>query len=355
MYVTDSFSSIDEMLDADTLGLLVGHEIQDVTRTSIQTEGFSENPMERVTCTRKRGTDLHFILKQFDPDNWLTKLAADKGLREISLLEKGWYAALPEPCSVPAVAATRHADGGSLLMWDISESLFPEGDSLITHDALEACIDAIASLHAHNWGRAPVADDLADLCSIQDWICLLSPDVGRNRVSLGVDNDVTAMLGDGWMTFSDVASDLAARTVSAVQSDPGALLQAFGSSSQTTIHGDVKLANLGIDAATNSVIMLDWGLVSYAPAMVELGWFLSVNSARLPTSKESVIDLYRSSLARHGVDLSSTWDRDLDLGLLAGGTLRLGWAKALGTLSDDDAIRTGEIGEVTERASRWLG
>ena len=50
----------------------------------------------------------------------------------------------------------------------------------------------------------------------------------------------------------------------------------------------------------------------------------------------------------------------VDLGLLAGGALRLIWAKALGTLADDPAIKEREITEVVWwseqviRAGKWL-
>jgi hypothetical protein len=359
--VSDIFESTEEMLDSDTLGALLHQEIREISRSPMQTEGFSNNPMERITCALDNGPDLQLVLKHFDPNDWLTRLSNDTGLREITLLETGGYAELPAPCSVPAIAATRGEDGASLLMLDVSEFLFPEGDSPITETALDTCIGAMASLHASYWGSRTLSEDRSNLCSIQDWIFVLSPTTGRDRVSLGVDNDVTAVLEDGWEAFANASSPLAARTISAIHLRPDLLLEALASDARTLIHGDVKLANLGVDPETRRVMMLDWGFASFAPALIELGWFLAVNSARLPVSKETVISTYRGMLRSHGVDLGSHWDRSLDLGLLGGGTLRLGWAKAFGALSDDETVRRREMAEIewwseaTERASRWLG
>jgi aminoglycoside phosphotransferase (APT) family kinase protein len=125
------------------------------------------------------------------------------------------------------------------------------------------------------------------------------------------------------------------------------------------IHGDLKLANLGVEPAKR-LIMLDWALVGFMSPFIDLGWFLAVNSAKLPVSKETVIDLYRAQLSESDVDLGSEWVRHLEIGLLGGGTLRLGWAKAFGALAEDEQVRSREAAELdwwcdlAERASRWL-
>ena len=71
--------------------------------------------------------------------------------------------------------------------------------------------------------------------------------------------------------------------------------------------------------------------------------------------------MYRDSMASLGYTFDKeTWSKSLDLGLLAGGALRLIWAKALGILSDDPAVKQRETAEVewwskqVIRASSWL-
>ena len=58
----------------------------------------------------------------------------------------------------------------------------------------------------------------------------------------------------------------------------------------TLIHGDLKLANVGI-GPTATVELVDWQMVMVAPVAVELGWFLVSNVTSLPLPPE------RSSIA----------------------------------------------------------
>ncbi len=86
-------------------------------------------------------------------------------------------------------------------------------------------------------------------------------------------------------------------------------------------------------------------------------------------SKEDAIYLYRESLAACGYAYpSKAWDRDLGIGLLAGGAMRLIWQKALpalpdrqgGAVSDDPAARARNRAELEwwsdqiVNAARWL-
>jgi hypothetical protein len=77
-------------------------------------------------------------------------------------------------------------------------------------------------------------------------------------------------------------------------------------------------------------------------------WYLALNRARLPESKEASIDALRGSLARRGIETDGWWDPQVELCLL-GALVQFGWEKALG---DDD-----ELGWWCDRArdgARWL-
>jgi hypothetical protein len=353
------FGDIDEMLDPTALASIVGSSVTGVERTPIETEGFSDNVIERVTCTDPGGAETQLVLKHFERGDWIAALTSDTRIREISLLENGLYRDLPHECQAPMLAATRSESGDSMLMWDVSSSLFPPGDDLIREDQLVTCIRAVSALHASYWGGGPPPNASVDFCTTQAWLGLLTPDVGRRRIDLGIDNEVTASLEGGWQKFSEAASSLAARTVETIQRDNAALLDALGTAPQTLIHGDLKLANLGIDRVQR-LVMFDWTLVGSMSPFIDLGWFLAVNSARLPISKETILELYQAMLLERGIDLGTEWTRHAEIGLLGGGTLRLGWVKALGTLADDEDVRVRETEELewwcemTERASRWL-
>ncbi len=72
-----------------------------------------------------------------------------------------------------------------------------------------------------------------------------------------------------------------------------------------------------------------------APACADLAWYVCVNRARLPQSKEDTFAAYRAALERHGIGTQAWWDTQLALCLL-GAVVQFGWDKALGD-GDDDA------------------
>ncbi|MBI3734707.1 MAG: hypothetical protein HY259_14810, partial [Chloroflexi bacterium] len=240
------------------------------------------------------------------------------------------------------------------------------------------------------------------LCALRDWIMMLSPAVGQRETASGQANAVTGSLVQGWEAFAEEASPGAVQVVQRVQRDLRPLLRALARAPRTLLHGDYKFGNLGTwrptppDSASElharndtprertkaedgalrqaqdadatppppvepRTLMLDWGLAGFGAPLLDLAWFLAVNSARLPVSKEDAIEMYHESLASFGYPYQPhAWARDLDVALLAGGVLRLGWAKALGARADDPAVRERESAEVrwwsecAARAGRWL-
>ncbi|MBM2811684.1 MAG: hypothetical protein HW416_2443 [Chloroflexi bacterium] len=160
------------------------------------------------------------------------------------------------------------------------------------------------------------------------------------------------------MVDSDVAE-----LIGSLLDDPGPLCDALSRYPQTVIHGDWKLGNLGIlPEAARRIVLLDWGQVGPAPPAVELGWYLAVNSARMPVSKEEAITIYRDGLQKRLGDRfdESWWQPQLDLSLL-GAFLQLGWPKTLGAArGETEAVRQRERSELiwwsarVREGARWL-
>ena len=87
--------------------------------------------------------------------------------------------------------------------------------------------------------------------------------------------------------------------------------------------------------------MIDWTYCGEGPICFELGWYLALNAARLPHTREDAISAFRAALEAQGITTSEWWERQLSLCLL--GTLVLfGWEKALGS--------DGELGWWCDRA-----
>jgi hypothetical protein len=80
----------------------------------------------------------------------------------------------------------------------------------------------------------------------------------------------------------------------------------------------------------------------------DLAWYLSLNRARLPESKEDAIEATRRSLEARGVDTRGWWEAQVGLCLL-GALVQFGWEKALG-----DADELGWWCDRAREGARWL-
>ena len=105
---------------------------------------------------------------------------------------------------------------------------------------------------------------------------------------------------------------------------PTSLGDALRTTPLTFVAGDWKLGNVG-RRPDGRTILLDWAYPGEAAPCWDLTWYLALNRARLPESKEATIDHYRERLEHHGVDTADWWDRQLGLSLARHGRgLRLG-------------------------------
>lgn len=372
------FGTVEEMISIASLSKITGNTIESMDRGNFQNEGFSGNSLERINLTTSGGQVINLILKHFDiKGDWLMRLTHDDVVREVALYNQGIYQQLPPECLVPIMAAAREHDSWATLMPDVSEMLVPSGDAVVSADQIKTHLDHLAAIHGEFLGDQSMNDPKLGLCSEQDWIMMLSPAVGQAEVDAGTSNDISGNLVFAWDTYWNAAPSEAADVLKSLQADLSPLLNALDEGPRTLLHGDYKYANIGscsdcfslLDIGVNlsgsktdsRTIMLDWGLAMYSSPLIEIGWFLAINSAKLSIPKEEVIQMYRDSMASFGYTFDKeTWSKSLDLGLLAGGALRLIWAKALGILSDDPAVKQRETAEVewwskqVIRASSWL-
>ena len=75
----------------------------------------------------------------------------------------------------------------------------------------------------------------------------------------------------------------------------------------TFLHGDWKLGNLGVGAGSHACCSTG-PTPGIGPIAHELAWYLALNRARLPESKEATIDALRGSLERRGIATDGWWE-----------------------------------------------
>jgi hypothetical protein len=265
-----------------------------------------------------------YVLKYQDPrDDWLLRSAGDDGRSYVRLWESGLLDRLPPVLDHAVVAADHDGSVGRVLLRDVSDSLLVAGAPFSAADNARF-LDHMAQLHATFWGWS---DDLG-LTSLPRRYLMFSPAVAADEAAHGNDAVVPRLMAEGWRRLPD-ESPAMADVVLALLHDPLPLVRALAGVPHTLVHGDWKAANLGTHEDGRTVL-LDFGEApGEASPLADLSWYLALNTALLPDSKDATLESYRRSLERHGVGTADWWGEAVPLELL-GCMLQFGWEKALG-------------------------
>ncbi len=325
------FNSLDELLQGVTS--------RELLNTSDAKSGAT---LERVVINEKC-----YVLKQISPANdWLMRAANDVTGRELIVWESGLLDSLPPSIDHTTVGAARYdsSDGPTvaLLMNDVGLWLVPEGDTKLPLKQHLSFLDRMAEIHAAFWGWK----DIVGLMSLTDRYLFLSPEVEVREAALGSEEPIPKFIGEGWRRLPSLAPD-AAKIVLPLLTDLSPFLKVIESTPQTLLIGDWKATNLGT-RPDGRTILLDRAFPGVGPACSEIAWYIAINSARLPHSKEDTIEAYRSSLERYGIQTTPWWELQLALGLL-GVVIQFGWEKALGGEEE-----LNWWGEAAIRGARYL-
>jgi hypothetical protein len=336
-------------------GALAG--IQREVMTSV--DSATDATLERLVLPGTLEGATRYVVKRLQPrGDWIGRATNDERMREYRLATGGIYPALPSGIATAVAGAVELANGAALIMHDVTPALVPPGDDPIGEEQLTRSLQALALLHSTFYSFPARLMTGLGLCTPSNWLTLLAPSTAEREAATTPRDPVTPHILPGWDAFARLVPDAWA-VVEPLLADPMPLVRGLRECPDTLVHGDAKAGNLGF--TREQVILLDWSLTLRAPGAIDLGWYLAVNSARLPVPREAAIETYRAARAEAGRLPSNgeQWERELALSLLAG-TLRLGWAKALGASSDDSGTRAREEAElsywssVARAGQRWL-
>ena len=208
-------------------------------------------------------------------------------------------------------------------MRDMSPWLVPEGDEPVPLDQHLRFLEHMATLHASFWGWHDTVGLTPDLHRFAEFS---RDNMVVEESAVGPTSSPRSSSTDGRGTRRSPPA--VADAVMALAADPTPLAEALRSCPRTFLHGDWKMGNLG-SRPDGTTVLLDWAMPGEGCPTIELAWYLALNAARLPQSKEDSAAAYRRALESHGVATAPWWDRALDLALLAG-SVWFGWEKALG-------------------------
>lgn len=278
----------------------------------------------------RRGPD-RFVLKRDSlARDWIAQATSDGPIPR-----EAWFAAhgppLPAPIRAPYLDVGADGPDVGILMPDLTDVLF-DWDAPISVEALDQVLDGLAELHTRPWADSESLQ-AGHWCPIRERITLIC------RASLERPSAARDAVGDrilpGWDAFDRLAPSAARELVNALGADPSPLIDALARLPATLLHGDLKLANVGLDS-DGMIDLVDWQMVSVAPVAVELGWFLVSNVASLPHQPADVLARYHDALlsrGERGREAAGDWHAQVACSILVGLLLR-GWRKGTDAAAD---------------------
>jgi Phosphotransferase enzyme family len=269
------------------------------------------------------------VLKHVHVDrDWTMRFGGDIGCHPVQAWAAGLMDVLPERIDHAVVGVAgglgRNGWGGAILMRDVSADLVPAGDEPLPLQRHLTYLDDLAAMSARMLGWQ---DDIGLMPLVSRWTWF-NPACLEAEAERGWPEPVPRLAHHGWARFAERAPRTVRNVVAELRSDPSPLVTAALETPTTFVHGDWKLGNVGT-APDGRTVLIDWTYPGQAPPCYELAWYLSLNRARLPQTKEDAIEAFRSALARHGVETAGWFDRQLAICLL-GSLVIFGWEKALG-------------------------
>jgi hypothetical protein len=290
-------------------------------------DGKSGSDFELLTID---GEPMFLKVVSYDRD-WIMRCSGNTDHWEYKAWCAGLYQRVPPEIDTAMVAmaldTTEATPRLAMLMHDISDGLIPAGDTPVPVEQHERIIDHMAAFHVAFWGWR----DTIGISPIEARFGFFS-DANIAREMQADEPPVPIRVArDGWAALPDRAPKLNAR-VQAVRANPQSLGDEMRATPLTFVAGDWKMGNLG-SHADGRTIVLDWAYPGASAPCLDLTWYLAINAARIPISKEDTIAVYRAGLERRGIATDGWFEPQLRMALL-GAMCMLGWEKALG--GDDE-------------------
>ncbi|MGH8972830.1 MAG: phosphotransferase family protein [Acidimicrobiia bacterium] len=287
-------------------------------------DGKSGSEFERVEIDGDR----YFLKRLSRASDWIMRVTGDHVHRPYLVWRAGIMDQVPD-CIDHAVVAMEVAGAGddavlSMLMHDVGPHLVPEGDAVVPDAQHQAFIQHLAAMSAAFWGWE---DHVGGLTTMEQRLRFFAPDNIAPELRVDDVPAPVAWAAKGWQRLPRLSPMLAA-LAKAVHSQPELLTRPLAATPFTFLHGDWKMGNLGTHP-DGRTILLDWAYPGSGPACWDLCWYLALNRARLPESKEVAIERFRAALEAAGITTESWWQTQLDLCLIAI-MVTFGWEKAVG-------------------------
>ena len=279
-------------------------------------EGKSGSALERVTLDDGR----ELVLKHEAPDDLVAQVIPGGADRISVLWESGVFPRAASVVDHGIVTVERDGHEWLVFIRDLSDALILESRT-VSRAEHRRIVHGIARLHDTFRG-----EPLPELCSLADQFRMLAP----ATVSTISDRDhfLPPLVLRGWELWPDAVPGDVAGAVLAVHDRADDLAAQLITHDTTLIHGDLRLANLGLRG--DALALIDWGtLTAVAPSALDWAVYLATDIQRVDVTHDEFLDDIRvAEGGRHDADATSL--------ALLGALAIMGWNKALDLFDIDD-------------------
>lgn len=269
----------------------------------------------------------HFLKLLSADTDWIMRCTGNTTNWEFKVWQAGLYQRVPDVIDHAMVGMSLEGNGSTArlaqLMTDRGADMVAPGDSMLPTDYHLGLIDHMAAFHARFMGWH---DDIGIQDMARRFVFFAPATIAPELLVDDIPGPIF-VADQGWDRLPTLAPRLD-ELVREIHGDPQQLADALGATPLTFVAGDWKLGNVG-RRHDGRTVLLDWAYPGEAAPCWDLTWYLALNRARMPQSKEATITYYRGRLEHHGVDTTGWWERQLGLSLV-GMAAVFAWEKAVG-------------------------
>ena len=260
----------------------------------------SGSVFERVTIDGER----YFAKTLGYRTDWIMRITGDRDLRTLKIWRAGIMRDVPPEIDHTVVGMAADGEGEdallTILMHDVADQLFAEGDATISLEDHLGLVDGLAALSARYWGWS---DDIG-LTTLEERLRFFALDNIAAEAAVADPPLPVRVAMQGWPRLARTRARAVGVGRARSTPRPARSRTRCVPHPATFLQGDWKMGNLGRHR-DGRTILLDWAYPGSGPVCWDLAWYLALNCARLPIDKEATIEALRGALERRGV--STDW------------------------------------------------
>jgi hypothetical protein len=347
------FDSVEAMLTPDLISKILNRNVVHITREAFKPDGaFSGSQLFKVTADNQP-----LVLKRMRPSqDWMTLAFNDTHCRSVRIWQTGLLDRLRPTIDHVILAACQNGDDYAFLMHDVSSGITPYGQKLPVK-TIHAMLSGMAAMHAQFWEDESLKHPELGLCNIETLVTAWWP---KNRYRYHHATEWVDLISTGWDALLDLVEPDVRVAIQSILDNPQVLFARLATYPQTLVYGDFRPGNLSWLTDTRQVVALDWQMVSYAPAIIDLCWF--INSGEIFESQYFDTQYYQEQLAsRLGERFDpDSWQSMYEVGCLVD-VLRRGHWHSLFAVSVEDETQqafwrksVATFNDMVRNGLKWL-